>query len=127
MKVLIIEDEQPAAARLLAALEQTGENIDVQAVLTSVTESIQWLRKHEMPELIIMDIELSDGRSFRIFDEIKIDCPVIFSTAYDDYWQEAFEHNSIDYLLKPINPEKLAASLKKYEALKQHLPALLNS
>lgn len=120
MNVLIIEDEQPAAERLLAALEQTAENIEVQAVLTSVSESIQWLRKHEMPELIIMDIELSDGRSFRIFDEIKIDCPVIFSTAYDDYWQEAFEHNSIDYLLKPINPEKLAASLKKYDALKQH-------
>lgn len=64
MNVLIIEDEQPAAERLLAALEQTAENIEVQAVLTSVSESIQWLRKHEMPELIIMDIELSDARSF---------------------------------------------------------------
>ncbi|ULQ51644.1 LytR/AlgR family response regulator transcription factor [Flavihumibacter fluvii] len=120
MKILIIEDEQPAAARLIAALEQTSGNIDVQAVLSSVAESVNWLRNHEMPDLILMDIELTDGRSFRIFDEINIECPVIFSTAYDEYWQEAFEHNSIDYLLKPIKPEKLEAALKKYETLKLH-------
>lgn len=125
MKILIIEDEAPAAERLITALEQAGENIVVQAVLSSVAESVEWMNKHEMPDLVIMDIELTDGRSFRIFDEVKIDCPVIFSTAYDDYWQEAFEHNSIDYLLKPIKPEKLSAALNKYQSLKQHFAASL--
>jgi two-component system LytT family response regulator len=67
-----------------------------------------------------MDIELSDGLSFKIFEKTTINCPVIFTTAYDEYWQEAFEHNSIDYLLKPIKQVKLEAALKKYEKLKQH-------
>ena len=67
-----------------------------------------------------MDIELSDGLSFRIFDEIDITCPVVFTTAYDEYWQEAFEHNSIDYLLKPIRQDKLETALKKYETFKQY-------
>ena len=66
-----------------------------------------------------MDIELTDGLSFKIFDQAKITCPVIFTTAYDEYWQEAFEYNSIDYLLKPIKQEKLETAIKKYEQLKQ--------
>ena len=78
-----------------------------------------------------MDIELADGLSFKIFDQVVITCPIIFTTAYDDYWQEAFEHNSIDYLLKPIRQEKLAAALAKYDGLKkyfaQNLQQLLSS
>ena len=70
-----------------------------------------------------MDIELSDGLSFKIFDAVNISCPIIFTTAYDEYWQEAFEHNSIDYLLKPVGTEKLALSLKKFNQLRQHFTA----
>jgi len=123
MKILIIEDEQPAVARLTAALESAAENIVVQGILGSVAGSVAWLQQHDAPDLIIMDIELSDGRSFQIFEQVKVDCPVIFCTAYDDYWQEAFEQNSIDYLLKPIRVEKLQQALKKYEALKQRFSA----
>jgi two-component system, LytTR family, response regulator len=70
-----------------------------------------------------MDIELSDGLSFKIFEAVTINCPVIFCTAFDEYWQEAFEHNSIDYLLKPIKQEKLETALNKYDKLKQHFAA----
>ena len=120
MKVLIIEDELPAAEKLVAAILSADPATEVTAVLSSVAESVDWLRQHAMPELIFMDIELTDGRSFRIFDEVKIDCPVIFATAYDEYWQEAFEYNSIDYLLKPVKPEKIVTALKKYKSLRQH-------
>ncbi|KYP15767.1 LytTR family DNA-binding domain-containing protein [Flavihumibacter sp. CACIAM 22H1] len=120
MKILLIEDELPAAERLSASLLQLRENLRLLAILPTVKESIQWLKTHPHPDLIFMDIELTDGQSFLIFDEVKLDCPVIFCTAYDDYWQKAFEYNSIDYLLKPIAREKLLASLQKYEQLKAH-------
>lgn len=120
MKILIIEDEQPAVAKLTAMLEQTAIPVELVATLGSVVEAVSWLRENPHPDLLLMDIELSDGQSFRIFEQVKITCPVIFCTAYDEYWQEAFEHNSIDYLLKPIRPEKLEAALSKYEHLKQH-------
>ncbi len=92
----------------------------VEAVLSSIKEAMEWLQQHPAPDLIFMDIELSDGLSFKIFEQFNIECPVIFITAYDEYWQEAFEHNSIDYLLKPVKPEKLDAALNKYQKLKQH-------
>jgi two-component system LytT family response regulator len=120
MKLVIIEDEKPAAEKLHKALLQYNPDINVQATLGSVQEAIQWFMQNPMPELIFMDIELSDGLSFRLFENISIECPVIFTTAYDEYWQEAFEYNSIDYLLKPVKPEKLEAALKKYEKLKQY-------
>jgi DNA-binding LytR/AlgR family response regulator len=120
MRCVIIEDEKPAAEKLLTLLAVSNQPVFVEAVLGSIREAINWLQQHPAPELIFMDIELSDGLSFKIFDEINIECPIIFTTAYDEYWQEAFEHNSIDYLLKPVKPEKLEAALKKYEKLKQH-------
>jgi len=120
MKCVIIEDEKPAAEKLLTLLAVSNLPVFVEAVLGSIKEAISWLQQHPAPELIFMDIELSDGLSFKIFDEINVECPIIFTTAYDEYWQEAFEHNSIDYLLKPVKPEKLEAALKKYEKLKQH-------
>jgi DNA-binding LytR/AlgR family response regulator len=120
MEAIIIEDEKPAAEKLQRAIEKANATIEVVAVLNSVQSSVEWLKKNSLPELIFMDIELGDGSSFKIFEEITIECPVIFCTAYDEYWQEAFEHNSIDYLLKPIRQEKLEASLHKYEKLKQH-------
>jgi DNA-binding LytR/AlgR family response regulator len=120
MKIIIIEDEKPAAEKLLQAIKSIDETVIIEAVLTSVEASVQWLQTHPMPELIFMDIELTDGLSFTIFDACTISCPVIFTTAYDEYWQEAFEHNSIDYLLKPVKQEKLEAALKKYHLLQQH-------
>jgi two-component system, LytTR family, response regulator len=126
MKTIIIEDEKPAAEKLQKALLKADASIQVQAVLTSVKYAINWLKENPSPELIFMDIELTDGSSFKIFDQVRIDCPVIFTTAYDEYWQEAFEHNSIDYLLKPIRHEKLEIALKKYEKLKQHFAANYN-
>lgn len=117
---MIIEDEQPAAEKLKKTLLKCDSTIEVAAVLPGVKETIAWLREHEQPGLIFMDIELSDGLSFKIFEQVAVSCPVIFTTAYDEYWQEAFEYNSIDYLLKPIRQEKLDAALKKYSSLKKY-------
>jgi two-component system LytT family response regulator len=120
MKVIIIEDEKPAAEKLLKAIQKTDPAIEIAAVLNSVQSSVEWLQQNPIPELIFMDIELGDGLSFKIFDKVKINSPVIFCTAYDEYWQEAFEHNSIDYLLKPVKQDKLEIALAKYDKLKQH-------
>lgn len=123
MRAIIIEDEKPAAEKLLKAIRQTDTVVEVVAVLNSVKSAVEWLEQNPMPGLLFMDIELSDGLSFKIFDAVNISSPVIFCTAFDEYWQEAFEHNSIDYLLKPIKQEKLEAALKKYDKLKQHFSA----
>lgn len=120
MRTLIIEDEKPAADKLKKAIQKTGMGIEIIAQLDSVQSAIQWLRTQEQPELVFMDIELSDGLCFKIFETVSVPCPIIFTTAYDEYWQEAFELNSIDYLLKPVKQEKLDAALKKYDTLKQY-------
>jgi DNA-binding LytR/AlgR family response regulator len=120
MNIIIIEDEKPSAEKLQKALQKAGASIQVLATLGSVAASVAWLQQHPQPDLILMDIELTDGTSFSIFNNVSITCPVIFITAYDEYWQEAFEHNSIDYLLKPVKQEKLQAALHKYNVLKQH-------
>jgi len=119
MKVMIIEDEKPAAEKLQKAIRQAGKNIVIEAVLGSVQTAVDWLQQNASPDLIFMDIELTDGLSFKIFEQAAVTCPVIFTTAFDEYWQEAFEHNSIDYLLKPVKQEKLEAALQKFEKLKQ--------
>lgn len=120
MKIVLIEDEKPAAEKLKKALLKVNSSFEIVAVLGSVQSAEEWFSQQPMPELLFMDIELSDGLSFQLFDKIKITCPIIFCTAYDEYWQEAFEHNSIDYLLKPVNQDKLEQALSKYETLKQH-------
>ena len=116
MEVLIIEDEKPAArrlARLLAEME-----VKVSTMLHSVEEAISWFETNEHPDLIFLDIQLSDGLSFEIFDVIEVKSAIIFTTAYDEYALQAFKLNSIDYLLKPIDDEELEAAVKKYRALK---------
>src|SRR4051812_14732930 len=120
MKVVIIEDEKPAAEKLVKALRLVDPAIEIRTILTSLKESIKWFQSRHDFELIFMDIELGDGLSFDILKEVSITCPVIFTTAYDEYWQQAFERNSIEYLLKPVKEEKLKSALKKYEILKQH-------
>ena len=117
MKVLIVEDENAAARRLKKLLAEIDENIEVLEVLDGIESSIEWFRNNKMPELIFMDIHLSDGPCFEIFGKIDLDVPVIFTTAYDEYALKAFEVNSIDYLLKPINREKLQHAFSKFQKL----------
>ena len=113
MKVIIIEDEKPSARRLQRML--TNLNLDADVMLHSVEESVRWFQNHEHPDLIFLDIQLSDGLSFEIFETIDIQSAVIFTTAYDEYALQAFKLNSIDYLLKPIEEEELAKAVKKYQ------------
>lgn len=120
MNILIIEDEKPAAEKLRQTLLAADPGLLVLATLGNVKAATEWLRQNPPPDLAFMDIELTDGLSFQIFDAVNITCPVIFTTAYNEYWQEAFEHNSIDYLLKPVRQEKLEAALQKYHKLEQH-------
>jgi DNA-binding LytR/AlgR family response regulator len=120
MKVLIIEDEKPAYENLVEELLQTEENIQTISSCSSVGESIKWLSDNQQPDLILMDIQLSDGLSFNIFKSCNITCPIIFTTAYDKYLTQAFEYNSIDYLLKPIAQHKLRTAIRKYKNLQTH-------
>ena len=120
MKVLIVEDERPASENLVDELQAIDENIDVVAGCNSVEETVRWLNKNPLPDLILMDIQLSDGLSFNIFKACDVTCPVIFTTAYDKYLTQAFEYSSIDYLLKPISQDKLRGAIRKYNALRNH-------
>jgi two-component system LytT family response regulator len=120
MKVVIIEDEVPAAARLKKMLGATAFGIEVVAVLDTLAGAKTWIRSNPAPDLIFMDIELSDGLSLDLAREVRVGCPVIFVTAYDEYWQEAFEYNSIDYLLKPVKIERLEAALRKLGEMKEY-------
>lgn len=118
MTVLIIEDEAPAFRRLQKLLEEIDDSIQIVEVFEGVKEAVKWLNHHQSPDLIFMDIQLSDGLSFEIFEQIEINKPVIFTTAFDEYMLKAFKVNSIDYLLKPINKGDLQRSLEKYKNLK---------
>ena len=113
MNVLIIEDEKPAARRLNRMLAEL--NIEASQMLHSVEESLNWLQNNEHPDLIFLDIQLSDGLSFEIFEEIEIKSAIIFTTAYDEYALKAFKLNSIDYLLKPIDDDELAAAVNQFK------------
>lgn len=120
MNVLIIEDEKPAYECLLSELKAIENNVNVVASFGCVRDTVQWLSHNPSPDLIFMDVQLSDGPSFNIFKACNVTCPVIFTTAYDKYLTEAFEYNSIDYILKPIDQDKLRGAMKKYQGLKQH-------
>jgi len=127
MTAIIIEDEKPALEKLKSGLNKANPGIEVLACLTSIEQATSWLQSNSHPDLIFMDIELSDGLSFQILEHSSIQSPIIFTTAYDEYWQEAFEHNSIDYLLKPIKQEKLETALSKYHRLKEHFAGNLQN
>ena len=116
MKVIIIEDEKPSARRLQRMLQSL--DLMAETMLHSVEESIIWFQENEHPDLIFLDIQLSDGLSFEIFDVIEVKSAIIFTTAYDEYALQAFKLNSIDYLLKPIDDEELESAVKKFKALK---------
>jgi DNA-binding LytR/AlgR family response regulator len=116
MNILIIEDEKPSARHLQRMLERL--NVTVNTMLHSVEESIQWFLNNPHPDLIFLDIQLSDGLSFEIFDSVEVKSSIIFTTAFDEYALQAFKLNSIDYLLKPIDEAELETAVKKYKAFK---------
>ena len=117
MKIFIIEDEIVAAERLKDLVRQTAPHAQVVGWADSIEDSVAFLKTHPMPDLLLMDIELVDGQSFEIFDRVAVDCPVIFTTAYDEYAIRAFKVNSIDYLLKPIAFQDLARAIDKLRLL----------
>jgi len=117
MDILIIEDEPLAAERLQNLLLESDKKFRIVKVTDSVEASVAWLKAADAPDLIFMDIMLADGQSFEIFDYVDLQVPVIFTTAYDEFALQAFKVNSIDYLLKPVDPLLLKQALKKFHAL----------
>lgn len=122
MNIIIIEDEKPAARLLQRKVEKLGLQVDT--LLHSVEESINWFNANTHPDLIFLDIQLSDGLSFEIFETIDIKSAVIFTTAYDEYALRAFKLNSIDYLLKPIDEDDLEIAVNKFKARNTSAPNL---
>ena len=114
-KAVIIEDEPAAARRLEKLIHEIDSEIEIPVKLDSVASAIEWFQKNPLPDLLFLDIHLGDGLSFLIVDNLKITCPVIFTTAYDEYAIRAFKLNSVDYLLKPIKPEELKFSIVKFK------------
>lgn len=119
MKIIIIEDEVAAYQNIRSLLLQARPEIEILDNFDTVSASVAWLRSHPAPDLIFMDIQLADGSSFNIFECVTIEAPIIFTTAYDEYAINAFQVNSIDYLLKPITHEGIERSLNKYDRLNQ--------
>jgi DNA-binding LytR/AlgR family response regulator len=117
MKILIVEDEKSAAKRLMSLLDEVDPDFEVLQVIDSVKGAVGWFKANKLPDLLFLDIQLADGLSFEIFDQIEVSCPVIFTTAYDQYALKAFEVNSIDYLLKPIEKAKLAKAVNKFKQI----------
>ncbi len=124
MKILIIEDEKPAVEKLELMLRKYDPEIEVSGRCTSVEQTIKWLRNPENQiDLLFMDIQLTDGLSFEIFERTEVNTPIIFITAYNEYAIQAFKVNSIDYLLKPLNYDDLYRSMEKIKLLRENLPA----
>ena len=114
LKIVVVEDEKPAARRLVRMLQKL--ELIPMAVLHTVETTVQWLKENENPDLLFLDIQLSDGLSFEIFDQVSITSSIIFTTAYDEYALRAFKLKSIDYLLKPIDEKELKNAIEKYQS-----------
>lgn len=119
MRVVIIEDEKPNVLRLRKLLAEIDSTIEVVATLDTVTGSVAWFQENEAPDVALMDIRIADGLSFDIFPKVNVPCPVIFTTAYDEYAVRAFKVNSLDYLLKPIEKDDLQQALAKVNTGKE--------
>ena len=115
MKTIIIEDEKAAVRNLLSLLQEVRPEVVVEAIIDSISGTIEWFSTNPIPELVFMDIHLADGSAFEIFEHISITCPIIFTTAYDEYALRAFKVNSIDYLLKPIGCNDIEHAFNKLE------------
>ena len=133
MKALIIEDEKSAVRNLKSLLKEVAPQLEVINVIDSVSDAVSWFETNSFPDIVFMDIHLADGSSFEIFEYVQISCPIIFTTAYDEYALKAFKVNSIDYLLKPIGVADLRLALEKFEKLRcvsesqESLAALIRS
>ena len=127
MRVIILEDEAPALAQLETALLRYDPDIDICGAFDSVQGAVAWLSRHPQPDLILADIQLSDGLSLAVFEQTTVTCPVIFCTAYDEYLLDAFGHGGIDYLLKPIERARLERAVDKYRQLEQHFSGRLEA
>lgn len=123
MKILIIEDEPLAAERLSSLIIQLKPNAQIITILDSVKRSVAWLQSNPRPDLVFMDIQLADGLSFEIFDQVEIKSPIIFTTAYNEYALKAFKVNSIDYILKPVDAAELKAAFEKHSTLITSIPS----
>jgi DNA-binding LytR/AlgR family response regulator len=121
MRGIIVEDELLAARHLQSVLRQIG-TIQVIAVLDSIAETVEWFFNNPQPEIVFMDIHLADGSAFEIFNQVEINCPIVFTTAYDEYALKAFKVNSVDYLLKPIDKKDVDKALAKI----QHISSQAN-
>jgi DNA-binding LytR/AlgR family response regulator len=119
MRILIIEDEPATASRLERMLKEIDPEIEVIATLDSISSSVDWFKNHTSPDLAMFDIHLADGLSLDIFREAPVHCPVIFTTAFDQYAIQAFKVNSIDYLLKPVKKDELSAALNKFKSIRK--------
>lgn len=120
MKVIIIEDEPRTAKELSNILENLHSSITVLAILSSVASAVKWLSEEPLPDLIFSDIQLGDGLSFEIFKQVPLNVPIVFCTAFDEYAIHAFESNSIDYILKPLEEEMVERSILKYQRIIEH-------
>ena len=120
MIILIVEDETAAYENLVDIISGIDSSIVIAGNTESISQTIHWLKDNQMPDLIFMDIHLSDGTAFSIFEKITIETPIIFTTAYDEYAIEAFKVNSIDYLLKPIKTEEMVRALEKFRKITRH-------
>lgn len=126
MKAIIIEDEHLIAQELKATIKTVSPEIEILTILPDVESSVAWLKSNPQPDLLFMDIKISDGLSFEIFEQVSVNCPVIFCTAYEEYAIKAFKVNGVDYLLKPVQEEDLRAAIQKAKAQladSLHVPA----
>ncbi|SEI83045.1 two component transcriptional regulator, LytTR family [Dyadobacter koreensis] len=114
--ILIVEDENPAAKRLIKLVKEILPDCEIFGNLDTITSAVEWLSNNAQPDLIFLDIQLADGISFEIFEHVKVESPIIFCTAFDQYAIKAFKLNSIDYLLKPVDPEELKNAIKKFQS-----------
>lgn len=120
MKVLIVEDELNAARKLQQMLKEINPKVEVLSITDSVKSTLEWLQNNTAPDMAFVDIQLADDTSFEIFKQYKVEFPVIFVTAYDEYIMQSFEHNSVDYLLKPYSNERLEKAVEKVKGLQKH-------
>jgi two-component system, LytTR family, response regulator LytT len=120
MRVLIVEDETSAYINLKKILEEVDNTIEIAENTESIKQTVKWLENNTAPDLIFMDIHLSDGSAFNIFNLVTVDAPIVFTTAYDEYAIEAFKVNSIDYLMKPIEKSEVKRAIDKYRKLNGH-------
>jgi len=127
MKIAIIEDEIPAQRLMKDMLEKIDPKIEIVGCFKSVKSTVEWFSNNPHPDIALFDIQLADGLSFQIFDQVKIQSMVIFTTAFDEYTLQAFKVNSLDYLLKPIDQDEMQQALGKYETYRQRFFSEKNS